>query len=72
MRTCYITDKGEEIEVEDESKFADQPTLRWGDYPVLSKWPSVVTIVLINERRRQESFCENDAVQERLVWSCWL
>ena len=54
--------KGRGLRLVDESKVAHQLTLRWGDYPVLSRWPDVVTRALINEGGRQESSCENDAV----------
>lgn len=66
---------GQGIKAADEIKVANQLTLRWGDYPgYLSPGRiNVITSVLINEARRQESECHTVLQHEKdSTCHCWL
>ena len=54
-RTCDYVDtwQGGSMTA-DGIKAADQPTLRWGDYPELSGGSNVITRVLLSERGKLE------------------
>lgn len=60
---CSITHQGG-IKVIDRIMLANQGTLRWTDHPELLDGPSVITKVLIHERR--------DVTIEAEWYSCWL